>query len=73
MNWLCAGITAAALLGFLALSRAGDDATRVRPDMVPAPESPDDAARSTGPGRLRAYFAEGPFSNARFVFFIFML
>lgn len=68
VNWTCTAITALTLLGVMLLFREKDSAARLRPDL--AAEAPD--ARPVAE-KLRSYFAEGPFSNARFMFFIFML
>jgi MFS family permease len=70
VNWLCWGITGLTLLWFLVLMTRKTEATRLRPDTVPA--------ESAGPKRalgerFRSYLSEGPFGNARFLFFIFML
>ena len=70
VNWLCVGITVLTLLGYLLLSRRRDDDAMMRPDI--APETADGQPRPLLK-RLGAYFTEGPFSNSRFVFFIFML
>jgi MFS family permease len=69
VNWLCCGVSLLALvLTFLLLTRKAE-ATRLRP------EADKPAGDPTAPWheRLAAYFTEGPFSNARFLFFIFML
>jgi len=68
VNWLCFAMTAMALLlTFFLLTRRAES-TRLRPDM-------NGAAGRSAPlrARLRGYFTEGPFGNARFLFFIFML
>jgi dipeptide/tripeptide permease len=70
VNWLCCGITGLTLLLFLTLMTRRVEATRLRPDEVPAsPAGP----RPSLAARFRSYLFEGPFSNARFLFFIFML
>ena len=70
VNWVCLAITGLTLVLFLALMTKGVDATRLRPDT--APEAAAGPRRSRA-ARCLSYFSEGPFSNARFVFFIFML
>ena len=70
VNWLCCGITGLTLLAFLAVMTTRVESARLRPDVMPW-----DAAGSR-PGlaeRFKSYLSEGPFGNARFVFFIFML
>lgn len=70
VNWLCCALTVLILgLTFVLFTRRAE-ATRLRPEKTGAkPDSP----KLPWPARLKAYFAEGPFANARFVFFIFML
>ena len=70
VNWLCCGITAATLLGFLLLMTRKADAQRLRPDVAPAAPAGPKAAWGA---RLRNYLSEGPFGNMRFLFFILML
>jgi len=70
MNWLCCGITGLTLLGFLVLMTRKAEAARLRPEAAPAS---DLAARAGLADRFRSYLSEGPFGNARFLFFIFML
>jgi len=70
VNWACVGVTAIALVGFLLLFTKRVEATKTRPD--------ESVAVETGPPpplwqRIKSYFVEGPFGNARFIFFIFML
>ncbi len=70
VNWVCVGLTALTLvLFFFGFSRSAE-AAKLRPDTA-------DAARGQAwvplGRRLRAYFAGGPFTNPRFLFFIFML
>ncbi len=77
VNWVCTAITAFALLFLLVLLTPRAAARQVRAAAVGAPES-DSPARDGGESapwtvRLVRYFTDGPFSNARFVFFIFML
>lgn len=70
VNWTCVGITGATLLLFALLFTKKTEATKLRPD--PAEEM---CRTNTTPltTRMKSYFTEGPFSNARFIFFIFML
>jgi proton-dependent oligopeptide transporter, POT family len=70
VNWLCCGITGLTLVGFLVLMTRKTEAARLRPDVAPpAPPGPK-PSRAT---RFCSYLSEGPFGNARFLFFIFML
>ncbi len=70
VNWVCTGITALTLLLMLGFFNRRIEHNKLRPD--PAEQM---RARDTRPltQKLKEYFTEGPFSNARFVFFIFML
>ncbi len=70
VNWLCCAMTVGALVltFFLLMRRA--EATRLRPEMD---NNGGRAAAAPWHERLKGYFTEGPFSNARFLFFIFML
>ena len=70
VNWACVGITAATFLLFWVFMTRKVEAGRLRPDdhQKPAPGSERPLVE-----RLREYFAGGPFSNPRFIFFIFML
>ncbi len=70
VNWLCVGVTALTLLAFALLMTRRAEAAKLRPDRV---ESPAAGAGVPLAARLRTYFAEGPFRNRRFIFFIFML
>ena len=68
VNWLCVAITALTLVLFLTLMTKRAEAEKLRPDIAdPA------TAHALLSIRFRRYFTEGPFSNARFIFFIFML
>ena len=70
VNWACTGITALTLIGFLLLMTRKAEQAKLRPDTA------EGARGNTGAplgARLKEYFAGGPFSNARFIFFIFML
>lgn len=70
MNWVCFGITGLTLIGFLLSFTRKVESAKVRPDTAEALRKANEAPLAT---RVRLYFTEGPFSNARFVFFIFML
>jgi hypothetical protein len=70
VNWACVGITAFTFLFFLLLFTRKAEAAKIRPESInPA------IHRSHVPlqARLKEFFAGGPFSNPRFIFFIFML
>lgn len=70
VNWLCCAMTVLLFgLMFLLFTRRAE-ATRVRPEMTRAEAGTSDLPWRK---RLAAYFTEGPFGNARFIFFIFML
>jgi proton-dependent oligopeptide transporter, POT family len=70
VNWACTGITALTLVLFLLFMTRKAEAAKLRPDLSEN-QSPD----STIPlgKRLKEFFGGGPFSNPRFIFFIFML
>mgnify|MGYP000303680770 CR=1 FL=1 len=68
VNWVCLGITLVAMLGFLLLMTRRQEATRLRPETDTTPTK-----RRTFSEFLKHYFAEGPFVNPRFLFFIFIL
>jgi dipeptide/tripeptide permease len=70
VNWVCMGITLLTFAGFLLLMTKRVEAQKVRPD---AADLPPAGPRLTLGARLKVFFTEGPFSNARFIFFIFML
>jgi POT family proton-dependent oligopeptide transporter len=67
MNIVCTAITLGTLVGFALLMTSKAEAQKVRP----LESSPVETAESTF--SLKRYLTEGPFSNPRFVFFIFML
>ncbi|MBI5382137.1 MAG: MFS transporter [Opitutae bacterium] len=70
VNWTATAITALTLLGFwLAMTRSAE-AAKVRPDTAESQRVVE--TRPLGV-RVRSYLTDGPFSNARFLFFIFML
>ena len=70
VNWACFGVTALTLVLFLVFMTRKAEAAKVRPD--PAQEMRQGSTAPLG-RRLKQYFTGGPFSNPRFVFFIFML
>lgn len=70
MNVVCTGITLLTLVLFGLLMTSRAEARKVRSRAAPVVVS---GAGGLGGGALRRYFAEGPFANHRFVFFIFML
>ncbi|HRZ38421.1 MAG TPA: MFS transporter [Candidatus Paceibacterota bacterium] len=70
VNWACTAITGATFVLFLMLMTRRIEAAKIRPDPAEAMRMAE--TRPLGQ-RLRHYFAEGPFCNTRFLFFIFML
>lgn len=70
VNWACTLITLATMLVFGILMTRKAERAKIRPDTAEAQRTSD---RRTVGEKLRSYFSDGPFSNARFVFFIFML
>lgn len=70
VNWACLGVTVLTLLVFLAFFTRKVEAAKVRPDTAEELRKASTAPLAT---RLKSYFTEGPFSNTRFIFFIFML
>jgi dipeptide/tripeptide permease len=68
VNWVGVAITLITLLGVLVFFTRKAEAQKVRADV----RSTVADARPLGQ-RLRGYFLEGPFTNGRFIFFIFML
>jgi len=75
VNWVCTAITGLSLVFLLVFMTRRAEARRVR-----APERADGAGAGAATAeqlpwytRVGRYFSEGPFRNARFVFFIFML
>ena len=70
MNWVMMGVTALTLVGFAVLMTRRAEAAKVRPDSA---QEIRKANKAPIKDRLYAYFAEGPFTNSRFLFFIFML
>lgn len=69
VNWACALITGLALVGFALSMTRKTEAAKLRPDTNPAEGRPTEPLSK----RLKLFFAGGPFSNPRFIFFIFML
>jgi proton-dependent oligopeptide transporter, POT family len=70
VNWTFAGVTLLTLLLFAALMTRRAETAKVRPDTAETLREVDTRGWSE---RLRRYFTDGPFSNKRFLFFIFML
>jgi POT family proton-dependent oligopeptide transporter len=70
VNWACVMVTGFTLLLFLVLMTKKAEAAKLRPDV--ATDSPTTPTASLLQ-RLRTFFGGGPFSNPRFIFFIFML
>lgn len=70
VNWTCMGITAATLVLFLLFMTRKTEAAKLRPDTAEENRCSDPRPLAA---RLKSYFAEGPFRNTRFIFFIFML
>jgi len=70
VNWACTVVTAITLLLFLVFMTRRAEAKKIRPDN--AEQLRADSTESVGK-RLKTFFAGGPFSNPRFIFFIFML
>lgn len=70
VNWVFTGVTALTFVGFFVLFTKRKEAAKLRPDTA---EVLRQAETRPWEERARSYFAEGPFSNPRFLFFIFML
>jgi dipeptide/tripeptide permease len=70
VNWAGVIITALTSLLFIVLMTPRAEAAKVRPDDAEAQRKAE--TRPLGE-RFKAYVTEGPFTNARFMFFIFML
>jgi len=70
VNWACFILTGVAIVVFFLLMTRKVEMAKLRPDTAEEARS-----RSSLPltQRLREYFCDGPFSNPRFIFFIFML
>jgi MFS family permease len=70
MNWVCTAVTLLTFALFWLWMTRRVEAARLRPEVFPVRA----AGSRVSPGAaLKRYFAEGPFANARFIFFIFML
>ncbi len=70
VNWTCVCITGLTLVLFTVLFTRKTESTKLRPDTA---EERRKASPTPLAIRLKGYFTEGPFSNWRFIFFIFML
>lgn len=70
VNWACVIITLITLAGFLVLMTRKVESNKIRPDSA---EQMRSASHLPLGARLKEYFTGGPFSNPRFIFFIFML
>jgi len=70
VNWVCFGVTTLTLIGFVLFFTRKVEAAKVRPDTAEELRKSNTAPLTI---RIKAYFTEGPFSNTRFIFFIFML
>jgi MFS family permease len=70
VNWSCVIINALTLVLFLVLLTRKAKSAAVRGIQV---EKTEGAVRPPTWPRVKAYFVEGPFSNGRFLFFIFMM
>jgi proton-dependent oligopeptide transporter, POT family len=70
VNWVCTGITGFTLVMFLLFMSRKAEGVKLRPDHAEEMRKADQSPLGT---RLRRYFVEGPFTNPRFIFFIFML
>lgn len=69
VNWLGVGITLFTLLCVALFFSRRSEAGKLRPDVSDKPAEPGRPLLA----RVKGYFSDGPFSNSRFVFFIFML
>ncbi len=72
-NWVFTGVTAMGFIVLLILLTKRVEAKRLRFDEKAKQEADDLKASRTWKERVIAYFSEGPFTNRRFLFFIFML
>ena len=70
VNLACVGINLLTLVFFVLLMTKKTEGTGLR--VIHLEEKPDEVKPPMGQ-RFKAYFVEGPFSNARFLFFIFMM
>jgi POT family proton-dependent oligopeptide transporter len=73
VNWVCTGITVLAGVFLLVFFTRRAEAQRVRVEEAKLVPEDAHAENALWYARVGRYFSEGPFSNARFVFFIFML
>lgn len=72
-NWVFTGVTVLGLIVLLIRLTKRVEAKRLRFDEKAKQEADDLKASRTWKERIIAYFTEGPFTNRRFLFFIFML
>lgn len=74
VNWTCVAISVLAVVFLVVFMTRRAEAARVRgaEEAVPAAKT-EATTRLSRWQRLVAYFATGPFSNARFIFFVVML
>lgn len=70
VNWLFTGMTAATFILFFVLMTKKAEGQKIRPDVS---ETELRGEKKPLLARMKSYFADGPFSNSRFLFFIFML
>ncbi len=74
VNGICVALTGVALIMFFLLMSKRVEANKLRPeDEVKKAKERAEAADLSWVQRVMAYFKDGPFSNPRFLFFIFML
>lgn len=73
VNWVCTAITAVTLLGFLLCMTRRIETNKLRPDSAEQQRERRKREKRSFLDAVWKYFTEGPFGNARFVFFIFML
>ncbi len=70
VNWVCAGVELVVLAAFMVFFTRRVETAKLRPEAIHPAGT--DAGTPLG-ARMKTYFADGPFSNPRFLFFIFML
>jgi proton-dependent oligopeptide transporter, POT family len=70
VNWACVGITGMTLVLFVVCMTKKAESAKLRPDRA---EEMRQASTLPLAQRLKEFFTGGPFSNPRFIFFIFML
>ncbi|MEP0845874.1 MAG: MFS transporter [Phycisphaerae bacterium] len=73
VNWVCAGITAVTLVGFLLCMSRRVEVNKLRPDTAEQQRERRKREKRSIVDGIWEYITEGPFGNARFIFFIFML